>query len=121
MTCRLTLILFSICLLSSCGGPANTKNGDAVGGPGVIVNRYDDRNGNTMGTIEDGNKGDIFELDGYFYKTSGGSQQSFGQAALTRQCVVPSYGSCFMQVPAPVGSTCYCVFPNGAYANGYAN
>lgn len=121
MAYKVIFALISIFVVSSCGGNAVTTNGEAVGGPGVIVNRYDDRNGNTTGTIEDGNPDDLLNLDGYFYRTRATPQQSVFQAAVTTQCLAPPYGSCFLQVPVPVGSSCYCVFPNGAYANGYAN
>lgn len=119
---RITVFGFFVLAISSCGGDAITTDGDAVGGPGVIVNRYD-LNGNTEGTIEDGNPNDIFEFEGSFYKTRNSGQRSNvpTNVPLASVCYVPPYGSCLLRSPIPSKSPCYCTFPNGAYANGYAN
>lgn len=119
---RFLFLVILVAFVQSCGGGARTTNGDAVGGPGVIVNRYEN-DGEVQGTIEDGNPDDLFELDGYFYRTRQSPRQTTFPAPVraATQCVVPPNGSCYMQVPVPVGSSCYCTFPNGFYANGYAN
>lgn len=120
MVTRIFITLVFCLFISACGGDAKTTAGDSVGGPGVIVNKYD-LNGNTMGTIEDGNPDDSFSFNGNFYKTRSNRQQSIPTAttAMARQCVTP-YGSCIMRDRIPARSSCFCVFQNGAYSNGYS-